>query len=104
MSLQIFGPWLGLSTVERTVGTPLYVLFLDGYKTNFLKDAVLEVPVEAVVDVPGEEGGVSELSVALGAGEPLPSLLPSSLLISPCTVHTAANQLIYYKKGSKQKI
>ncbi len=64
---------------------PLYVSFLDGYKTNFLKGAVLEVPVEAVVDVPGEKGGVPELPVALGAGEPLPSLLPSPLLLSPCT-------------------
>ncbi len=68
---------------------------------KFLKDAVLEVPVEAVVDVPGEEGGVPELSVALGTGEPLRSLFPSSLLLSPCTYSN--NQLIYYKTGSKQK-
>ncbi len=40
-----------------------------------MEDAVLEVPVEAVVDVPGEEGGVPELPVALGAGEPLYPLL-----------------------------
>ncbi len=53
----------------------LYMYYFSMEQNVFLKDAVLEVPVEAVVDMPGEEGGVPELPVALGAGEALRPLL-----------------------------
>ncbi len=77
----------------------LYMYYFSMDTTR--KDAVLEVPVEAVVDVPGEEGGVPELSVALGAGEPLPSLLPPSLLLSPCTYSRESADKLQNRKQTK---
>ncbi len=98
--------WVGAYYEKRRQG-PWALLYMYYFSMDLdFEDAVLEVPVEAVVDVPGEEGGVPELSVALGTCEPLPSLLPSSLLLSPCTYSSESADNFFTRFGqiySEQK-